>query len=492
MKAVWFGLFTLILLSSGFARAQTVEPTTTGLAYGQTATGALNNTTPRALYAFDGLRGETVEISLTVTGGDLDPMLMVMSASGDVLVKLDDNPAGRSLRVQTLRLPYNDRYLITVGRFGYSMGITSGDYSLTVDRVGVSSANGSALRYGDTIINEVNNSAPALYYLFRGEPGDILQVEMRRISGSLDPFLQVVDSDGFVLAENDDLPGSGSLDAKIETLVIEREGDYLIIASRFGGAAGQSTGGFYLSLIETEESGIGNSAVGALPLMLGTTIEDEINDEQPRRFFRFDAQTNDLLTFRMERLTGGLDSFLTLRDASGTELVSNDDMEGSQNALIRRFLVPADGTYTLIATRFEGDDGTTSGRFRLTSEREGNLTQDLPADVRMLEYGTTITGRIDDTTPQVRYAFFGQQGERVTISATRSDGDLDPVLRLLDASQSGLVTNDDIEGSQNARIEQYLLPTTGLYYIEVARFSGEGTLTTRGNFLLVLARRADG
>src|SRR5262249_50798567 len=154
-----------------------------------------------------------------------------------------------------------------------------GNYELSISRIGVSSASGSALRYGDTVINQITDMSPQLYYSFRAQRGDILNVSMQRISGNLDPYIQIVNSSAFVIADNDDLPQTGSLDAAVQGLVIEQDGTYVIIASRFGQAAGDSSGGFYLSLNEAAESGLGNSASAPLPALEGLPMEGEITND---------------------------------------------------------------------------------------------------------------------------------------------------------------------------------------------------------------------
>jgi hypothetical protein len=82
-------------------------------------------------------------------------------------------------------------------------------------------------------------------------------------------------------------------------------------------------------------------------------------------------------------------------------------------------------------------------------------------------------------------------GDAVTVSLNRGDGDLDPVVRILDANRNIRANDDDSGGGQNARIARYVLPETGIYYIQATRFSGsEGNPNTQGSFVLVLARIA--
>jgi hypothetical protein len=86
------------------------------------------------------------------------------------------------------------------------------------------------------------------------------------------------------------------------------------------------------------------------------------------------------------------------------------------------------------------------------------------------------------------YSFHGMQGAKVTIETfaqrlnlyndppTR-DSQLDTVLELLDSDCNRLVLNDDIGGDpyiQDSLIKDFQLPSTGVYFIRVRDFRGDG------------------
>ncbi len=293
------GLLSLLLLAIPVS-AQDDSSDQTGVAYGGQISGQISNQTPRRVYYFDGQRGEVVALSLTATSGNLDLVLTVMDATGNILLNQDDSQGGRDIQVDALSIPQSARYYVIVGRFGYGLGSTTGGFDLTVQRIGVSSASGSALRYGDSVINNITNMSPQVYYSFRAERGDIVNISMLRDSGDLDPYLQVVDSNAFVITDNDDVPGSG-LDAKIEGLLIENSGTYIIVATRYGEAAGTSTGRFILTLNIATGSGLGNSPQSAVPILVGDVIEDSLSADNFTKYYAFDAHENDLITVRMSR-----------------------------------------------------------------------------------------------------------------------------------------------------------------------------------------------
>jgi hypothetical protein len=195
-----------------------------------------------------------------------------------------------------------------------------------------------------------------------------------------------------------------------------------------------------------------------------------------------------LISVTMNRVSGDLDTFVVIADASLQELVFDDDGGGGQNSAIRDFVLPADGAYILIATRYLRSQGTTTGTYQLSVTSGGSAFGEIPPGTLRLNYGTTTTGRIDDNTPEILYAFLGQEGDTITVSMSRADGDLDSVVSILDANLTPLATDDDSGNGQDARIERFTIPSRGVYYIRATRFVSETGLPTRGSFILVLAR----
>ncbi len=462
-----------------------------GLIYGGQITGQINRAQPRLVYYFDGLRGEVITIQLTATGGDLDPVFLLLDTDGRVVVQQDDGAENDTIQINALALPQTGRYYAVVGRFGFGLGSTVGSFSLTIERIGVSSESGSVLRYGDSVINNIDNLSPQLYYSFRAQQGDIIEIIMQRNSGNLDPYLQVVNSRGEVIADNDEQVGSGSLDAQVNNLVIEETGSYIVIASRYGQSAGTSSGRFILTLREAQNSGLGNAAQTAIRIVAGETVEGEIDDDAPIRFYAFNAVQDEIISIKMDRIGGTLDALVSIADANLQELSQDDDSGGGQNALLSSFRVPADGRYYILASRADRAAGTSSGSYRLQIQSLGNAFDGVPDWMQRIGYGTTITGRVDATTPEVLFAFRGETGDAVTISLNRGDGDLDPFLSLLDANGNTLAEDDDSGGGQNARILRFVIESSGVYYIRASRFSGtDGNPNTQGSFVLVLARIA--
>lgn len=358
----WWIVLGWMLLMVGAARAQEAPRL---VAYDTPITGVIGRDPARRVYAFDGLRGEVIALSLGVTSGDLDPTVRVIDGVGRTLAARDDSGGQRTIAIDAIRIPETSRYYVIVARFGETMGSTAGAFQFTLNRIGVSSASGSALRYGDSVINAISDAEPEVYYSVRARRGDIVGVRVARAAGDLDPFVRVTSSRGEVLAENDDIPGSG-LDAAINGFVVREDDTLVIVATRFGGAAGESSGTFVLTLFSGADGGLGIRPDAGIPIESGDTVGGEITTTRTARYYTFSGAAGDTVTILMERGAGALDSLLILRDPFGAEIALDDDGGGGQNSLISGFVLPADGVYTIAATRFERDAGQTVGRYTLT------------------------------------------------------------------------------------------------------------------------------
>jgi hypothetical protein len=425
---------------------------------------------------------------LQTTAGNLDPVMTVFDDTGTILFNRDDRGGSRDVEIM-MTIPTTTRFYVVIGRFGYSQGSTRGDFEMLLERVGVISEQGTNLLYNIPVIDTISSTQPQIYYTFRAEAGDIVNIEMVRSSGTLDPFLQIVDSNRFVLAENDDAPSSGTRNAHIENLIIETTGTYIIVATRYGQAAGESVGSFVLTITESEKSGLANSELTAIPLSYNQTHEDVINADQIARYYVFQAERDDLITITQNQTTGQLDAFLTLANAGLQPLITDDDSGGGRNARIEKYRIPADGAYYIIAGRIDGATGTSTGNYRLQLVYEGSAFEGISADIVRLDFGSTTQADITLDNGATLFAFYGQKDEQVTIAMYRATGDLDSVVELLDSNQNLLASDDDSAGGQNARIQNYRLPATGLYYIRATRYQGsEGIPNTTGSYNLILSR----
>ncbi|MCY4465784.1 MAG: PPC domain-containing protein [Chloroflexi bacterium] len=486
IRVIYALLLSLLLPLVSHAQARDLQANAASISQDGSIRGQLDDANPRDVYFLDGLRGEVIGFELSAISGDLDPVLSVFDETGEMALWHDD--AADGLGAQTdFTISRTGRYFIIVGRFGYQLGSSIGEYALRLNRKGVLSERGSTLRYGDSVIGTISDASPEVYYTFQAQQGDILTISMLRSSGTLDPYLQVVDGERFVIAQNDDQTGADTRNAVIDALIIARSGTYIIVATRYDNSAGS----FVLTLEETAGSGSGSTRLAPLPIAYGESVIGSLDNQHVSRYYSFTAEAGDLVSIDLERGgSGDLDAYVTLADIDFQSLIEDDDSGEGQNARIADYRIPTNGRYHIIATRYEGATGPTSGEFRLALDILDTPFLELPPDTATLNYGTSVTGQISADNPDDLYVFYGRAGEVVSISMTRVDGNLDAYLELLNNAQEVVAGNDDGGNNQNALIANYSLPTTGMYTIRARRFSGsEGNPDTVGAYVLVLAER---
>ncbi len=232
-----------------------------------------------------------------------------------------------------------------------------------------------AIAYGDTVRGSITAETPVMRYRFEGRAGDIIGIRMNTLSGSLDPYLVLLDETGARVAENDDDPQESTLNAYLRRLTLPRAGVYTILATRYGEQIGTTIGDFELKLeiLETEPAEDATPAPPT-PIAVGDTVQGSISGRSGAVRYTFLAQAGDVITLRMQQTSGDLDPLLILLNEAGIELARNDDLPQPEtyDAAIEAFVIPADGVYVVVATRYQEDQGLSEGNFTLTLERAGS------------------------------------------------------------------------------------------------------------------------
>ena len=175
-KSFAITLALLLLAQATWAQSREVATGETRVANDGVISGRLDDDRSRDVFYVEGLRGEVIRFELRATAGDLDPVLSVFDDSGALELRLDDSAAGFG-SASDLTIGTTGRYYVVVGRFGYDLGSTSGDYELRMTRRGVVSERGSTLRYGDSVIGTISDTNAEVYYTLpsrgRRHPDDL-------------------------------------------------------------------------------------------------------------------------------------------------------------------------------------------------------------------------------------------------------------------------------------------------------------------------------
>ncbi|NLE52246.1 MAG: hypothetical protein GX613_12660 [Chloroflexi bacterium] len=167
--------------------------------------------------------------------------------------------------------------------------------ALSLALAGTAFAQGDAtpIAYGDTVEGEVTNAEFEVPYRFTGAAGDVVQVRMVvDDSGDFyEPTLILLDADNAVVA---------SIEAWYEALLLvplPADGEYTILASRFGGRTGTAEGGYTLTL---------GALVGLQP---GEAVEGEMTADDT---VLYAAPADAPFTLEVERISGDFSPEITV------------------------------------------------------------------------------------------------------------------------------------------------------------------------------------
>jgi hypothetical protein len=458
------------------------------MSYGDVVSGSIDTDDPSSEeyrgyhepITFDGSAGDTVRAQMV--GGDIDsygyydqgtemdPYLILVAPDGDVIARNDDSDYGFNAEFQGVVLPEDGEYTLVATSYGSNQTF---DYTLRLLNEDAEAADLRSIDRNSTATGAIDKDDPSSedrrgFYepvTFTGSAGENVEITMGSQRG--DTYLQLLDPEGNVIAENDD---SGySLNSSLDT-DLPSDGEYTIVATSFGE---QDTFEYELSL---NVSAGGEGGADLRSIQSGQTRDSELDESDPQAGFlrgyyepvTFDGESGQSVTIDMS--SGQGDTYLMLYGPDGNRIAQNDDYDGLNSRI--EATLEEDGEYTIIATSFDDE---------ATFDYELSLSTGEPAeavDLRSISYGETANGSIDSADPESQsyrgnyepVTFEGSSGDNVTIDMTSDD---DTYLILLGPDGTIVAENDDYEGL-DSRIETSL-PSDGTYTIVATSYSSEAT-----------------
>lgn len=297
------------------------------------------------------------------------------------------------------------------------------------------------LGLGDTIEGELTEEAPALLYTLEAEAGQL--VTIRLSSDDFDSYLTLYDADGAIIAENDDSDGRNSA---IQTFTLPQSASYVLLVESYDqhwGGTG-AAGSFTLSAVEQEVETIEYTQ----------TVEGEFADAVTSMDYRFSGQAGDIVEISLS--SEDFDSRLTLLDAEGSELTSNDDSMGSRNSLIAPYPLPETGSYIIRASSFGGGE---TGSYTLTVNK---------TELVAISDDESVEVDLEARTGMNYFSFEGETGDLITLAVAGADiGSTNLILR--DPSgydlypEYGDVLSEDAEFSESQY--QQVLSESGMFIV---------------------------
>lgn len=282
---------------------------------------------------------------------------------------------------------------------------------------------------------------------FDAQEGEYVTIRLDAVDSALDTYLELYDEDEVLLTEDDD--SGGDMNALIADFRVATSGTYYIHVLPYEGQ-----GDYHLGLEISEKPSGGGE------IRYGETVEGTLIGGG-RHEWVFDGEEGDVATIAMNEVDELQDCYLELYSPDDVLLTYDDDSGEEFDALIEYYQLPADGTYTIVASSASG----MAGEYELVLEQTEMVVEDT------LVYGDVVSATLE-TGKRHHWLFEGAEGDVVTISITATDEELDTYLELFAPDGVRVMTDDDSGGDYNAAILEFELPLSGTYRI-IARGYGD-------------------
>lgn len=341
------------------------------------------------------------------TEAEFDTYLRLRDARGRLLMENDDIASGNTLSRVTYQARAGEELFAVVSGYGGATG------AFTLHRRTREPLAKRAREFvGERVEGTIRDAEDQEFFVLRiTEPGEIvLETE-----GDFDTELELRDAQGIRVAYNDDA-GSGTLSAIVHEV---EAGDVLFVVV---GGYGDATGDF--ALVRRERAPLHERAID----FVGDRMEGEVTGIAGAVAYRLEIEDEGEMVLQTE---GDFDTLLRLLDMEGEELEVNDDIaSGNTLSRIVRFVKPGD-EFLVVVEGYGGDTGEFALTFRMRP----------PLDERAIDFaGHRVVGEIRESGDEVVYRVVAERDGELTL---HTKGEMDTVLRLLDAEGTLLAENDD-------------------------------------------------
>lgn len=186
---------------------------------------------------------QIIEVEVQVLDGPANLQLALREPGGPEHILVDFGSGSGLYFLPNIYLPTSGRYMFT---------ITSSEpreigYTFAIDLSEIATTGGGQIAYGQGVSGELLFPGQQDYWTFEGQAGDVVTIMMNGIN--MDSYLALRNQYDITLTQNDDVEGSGSLNARISNFVLPADGPYTIVASSF---RSNSYGPYRLQLFKGE------------------------------------------------------------------------------------------------------------------------------------------------------------------------------------------------------------------------------------------------
>lgn len=222
---------------------------------------------------------------------------------------------------------------------------TATSYTLSLSSGASGDAEGGPLAPGTVLPGLLAPADDVDEFTFSAAPGDVVYAAMSATDQALDPYLELLDPFGNLVAANDD---ARNFDAAL-AYVVPMTGQYVL---RLTSNQGNSAGGYAVELAFDPEM---TRMTPPTLITIGNVAQGQV-ERDGAQAWRVVGAAGERLGVRVESRTTGFDARLTIYGPDGAQLAENDDSGGNLNPLLNLTL-PDDGAYTLVVGSYNGDAG---------------------------------------------------------------------------------------------------------------------------------------
>jgi len=196
--------------------------------------------------------GDVLTIEATRTSGNLQPEVILLGGSGQEVTHGYTSNTGDDAIINRYTLSGPGNYVVRVSRAQGKTGFSAGGYSLTVTLIGSGEESpklketSGAIENTQTQTGTITGEKWSNTWTYQGTKGQVINITVARTSDTLNPHVDIQDSNGQVLTSG--YPNASRDGTEIKNYTLPGTGEYKIVVYRDGNATGYTTGGYTLKV----------------------------------------------------------------------------------------------------------------------------------------------------------------------------------------------------------------------------------------------------
>lgn len=485
---ICLSLFFMLL----FSAVTWAQEASTNLTYNSPVQGVIDNANFSQVWTLQTASADRLSIIVERADGNLVPTVDLLDPNGQVLRNSGADETAAKAIIENYTLPAGGTFQVRVGRDRGETGTTTGGYSLTVIPLGTAADNPNntlvidTIQYDTPVRGELSATQWVSLYTLNAPAPDMIQVQVQRVSGNLMPEVDVRDVNGTSVGYGY-LDNSGTF-AQTNLISLASAGQYTVAVLRQRGFTGETTGGYEVT-VTLVGAGDGNPSLqgAAGTVEYDTPLSGTLTSARWYEDWQLTTNAADTLTISVNRpesvedgIVGNLQPEVILLGGSGQELRRGYLNNDGASASIERFQLQTPGSYTVRVVRRGDQRGVTAGAYNLMIHLVGvgEGSPNLASVTGTIEKGTPVTGEITPARWADSWTYEATKDERVTITVTRTDGTLIPVLEVRDINGQTVRSAYSEASRDMALLTNYAFPGTGTYRIVVLRDRDKNGVTT--------------